>query len=551
MSKDKFDFGGYATKNDLKCTDGRTILKDAFKDNDGGTVPLVWQHQHNEPANVLGHALLENREDGVYAYCVFNDSKAGKEAKTLVQHRDITSLSIYANGLIEKSKQVMHGVIREVSLVLAGANPGAVIDNLVMQHADGSLVTDEEEAIIYSGLDLEHSEKEAVKEEPPKEEPVEETPKEEVSHADDTASDEETVGDIFNTLTEKQKNVVYHMIASVANKPEEKKDDEVNHSNEDKGDKGTMKHNVFEGQNEENNKPEAVLTHAQFASIMDDAKKCGSFKTAFLAHIQTYGIENIDYLFPDAKTLTNQPSFIKRDTGWVANVINGTYHTPFSRIKTVHADITADAARAMGYAKGNLKKDEIINLLRRTTTPITIYKKQKLDRDDIVDITDIDVVAWLKQEMRLMLDEELARAILVGDGREAGSEDKIKEANIRPIWKDDDMYAHHVVITATPNGLEPPVVDANDIIDGVARARANYKGSGEPSFYTTSTVLSDMLLLKDTLGRRIYATQGELEAALRVKAIVEVPVTRNRRPCSCYPGSCWHCCQPERLRPGC
>jgi hypothetical protein len=512
MTKGKYDFGGYATKNNLKCTDGRVILKDAFKDNDGATVPLVWQHTHNEPANVLGHALLENREDGVYAYCRLNSSDAGKNAKLLVEHGDITALSIYANDLVEKSKAVAHGVIREVSLVLAGANPGALIDNLSISHSDGSITDLEDEAIIYTGSPLET-----------------ESIEEEVKHADEkTDEDDETVGDVFDTLNEKQKTAVYAIIADVikdeSEEEESEEKEEAEHSNLNEGDKGIMKKNVFDGS--ATAKEKFALTHDQFSSILSAAQKCGSLKEAFLAHeaVQEYGIENIDFLFPDARTLSNEPSLIKRDTEWVSGVINGTHHTPFSRIKSIHADLTAEEARALGYITGNLKKEEVIRLLRRITTPTTIYKKQKLDRDDIVDITDLDVVSWLKREMRMMLDEELARAVLVSDGRPVESLDKINEENIRPIWKDADMYAHKVLVP--PQDLIEPDL-YGDIMDTVVRARQYYKGSGTPSFYTTPAVVTELLLQKDGEGRRIYETEASLAAALRVAKIVEVPVMEN------------------------
>lgn len=510
--KKKFDFSGYATKVDLKCADGRIIRKDAFKHNNGQTVPLVWQHIHNDPTNVLGHAYLENREDGVYAYCKFNETEAGKNAKILVEHGDITALSIHANQLKQKGNDVLHGVIREVSLVLAGANPGALIDNLSIQHGDGKYETDDTEAIIYTGdkislTELEHEDKGSNK----------------------------TIKDVFETLNEEQKEVVYAMIAEALDHSatdgdeegekedekegsDDKKDDTQNKmEHSDKGGK-VMKKNVFDKSKGEEGKEQkkATLTHSQLQTILADAQKCGSLKEAFLTHVQTYGIENIDYLFPDAKTVTPTPDFIKREMGWVPGVIGGTTHTPFSRIKSTAADITADEARALGYVKGSLKKEEVISLLKRTTTPTTVYKKQKLDRDDIIDITDLDIVAWLKAEMRMMLDEELARAVLVGDGRDSESEDKINEANIRPIYKDDNMYSHHVEIESD--------ADTFDIVEAIIRARINYKGSGNPTLYTTPTRLTDMLLLKDTTGRRLYNTEAELASALRVSKIVEVPV---------------------------
>lgn len=502
MSK-KFDFSGYATKIDLKCSDGRIIRKDAFKHHDGQTVPLVWQHVHNDPSNVLGHAVLENREDGVYAYCKFNDTDAGKNTKKLVEHGDISALSIHANQLKQKGNDVLHGMIREVSLVLAGANPGALIDNLSIQHGDGTYETDDTEAIIYTGEKLS------------------------LTELDHAAGSDKTVKDVFDTLNEEQKEVVYAMIAHALENGddsmsqgaedvedlEETKGDKKNIEHSDKGGK-IMKKNVFDKKDEVEEKK--TLTHSQIQTIFSDAQKCGSLKEAMLSHIQTYGIENIDYLFPDAKTVTPTPDFISRDMGWVPGVIGGTTHTPFSRIKSTAADITADEARALGYVKGSLKKEEVISLLKRITTPTTVYKKQKLDRDDIVDITDLDVVSWLKAEMRMMLDEELARAVLVGDGRDVESEDKINEENIRPIYKDEDMYSHKVALASD--------LTVDEMIDEIIRARVNYKGSGNPAFYTTPTMLTNMLLVKDQMGRRLYNTESELASALRVSKIVEVPV---------------------------
>lgn len=497
MTKKNYDFSGYATKANVKCGDGRVIMPEAFKESNGKVVPLVWQHMHEESTNVLGHALLEHRPDGVYAYCSFNESVQGKNAKLLVQHGDITALSIYANGLVEKSKNVVHGVIREVSLVLAGANPGAVIENVGMAHADGSVVDLEDEAVIFTsfeGLDY----------------------PENIQHAESEDS-EETVGDVFNTLSEKQKTAVAAIIAEIMDEEsDEGTKEEVEHSIIDEGEQ-VMKTNVFDGSAMEK-ETRKHLTHDQIRSIFDTAQKVGSLKAAVLQHAGTYGIDNIDYLFPDAKTLTNEPSLISRDMEWVPQVINGTRHTPFSRIKTIHADITVETARALGYVKGNLKKEEVFALLRRITTPTTIYKKQKLDRDDIIDITDLDVVAWLKREMRMMLDEEIARALLVGDGRDpvADVDDKIDETHIRPIWKDDDLYAHKVTLASDDTVTE--------MIDAIITARTNYKGSGSPVLYTTTAFLTSMLLLKDSLGYRIYKTEQELAAALRVSKIVEVPV---------------------------
>lgn len=489
-----YDFSGWATRNNLRCSDGRTIMKDAFKHNDGQTVPLVWNHQHNDPLNVLGHALLENREEGVYAYCKFNETESGKNAKLLVEHGDVSALSIYANQLKQQGSNVIHGAIREISLVLAGANPGAFIDS-VMSHGEES----DDEAIIYTGEDISLFHADEKKDKP----------------VDEKSEDEETVADVFNTLTEKQKTVVYAMIGQAL---EEKEESEDNNNNDDsKGGNKTMKHNVFDKEDAKKD----VLSHSDLEAIFADAKRYGSLKDSVLAH----GIEQIDYLFPDAKNVTNTPQFIQRDMGWVQKVMNSVHHTPFSRIKSILADITEDDARAKGYIKGNLKKDEVFTLLKRTTTPTTIYKKQKLDRDDVVDITDFDVVAWLKSEMRMMLDEEIARAILVGDGRLSSSDDKINEQNIRPIWKDDDLYTIKAPVTVAANATADEKAKA--FIRVAIKSRKNYKGSGEPTLYTTEDVLTDCLLMEDTTGRVIYDSVSKLATALRVKEIVTVPVMEN------------------------
>jgi len=478
-----YDFSGWATRNNLRCSDGRTIMKDAFKHNDGQTVPLVWNHQHNDPLNVLGHALLENRDEGVYAYCKFNETESGKNAKLLVEHGDVSALSIYANRLKQQGSNVIHGDIREVSLVLAGANPGAFIDS-VMSHGEES----DDEAIIYTGEDIS------------------------LSHADKKSEDEETIADVFNTLTEKQKTVVYALIGQAL---EEKEESEDNNDNDgSKGGNKTMKHNVFDNEYDKND----ILSHSDMEAIFADAKRYGSLKDSVLAH----GITQIDYLFPDAKNVTDTPHFIQRDMGWVQKVMNSVHRTPFSRIKSVLADITEDDARAKGYIKGKQKKDEVFTLLKRTTTPTTIYKKQKLDRDDVVDITDFDVVAWLKSEMRMMLDEEIARAILVGDGRLSSSDDKINEQNIRPIWKDDDLYTIKAPVEVASNATSDQ--KAKEFIRTVIKARKNYKGSGEPTLYTTEDVLTDCLLMEDATGRVIYDSVDKLATALRVKEIVTVPV---------------------------
>lgn len=494
---DKFDFSGWATKVNLKCSDGRTIMKDAFKDNDGKSVPLVWNHQHNDPTNVLGHALLQNRDEGVYAYCTFNDSEAGKTGKLLVQHGDVCALSIWANQLKQNLNNVVHGNIREVSLVLAGANPGAFIDSIIM-HGQES----DEEAIIYTGEDivLSHGDDKEDKK-------VEETEKKVET------GKEETVADVFNTLSEKQKNVVYAIIGQALEEGEGPDDEEESEGGKE------MKHNVFD-QTEE--KQDDVLSHDAMNAILADGKRFGSLKESFLAHADEYGIKQIDYLFPEVKSLNNPPEFIKRETGWVSKVMNGVHRTPFSRIKSSFADITADEARAKGYIKGNLKKEEVFTLLKRSTTPTTIYKKQKLDRDDIIDITDFDVVTWLKSEMRMMLDEEIARAILIGDGRLSSSDDKINEQNIRPIVNDSELYTVHVSVTVASNATSDDKAKA--MIRAAVKARKNYKGSGNPTFFTTEDWLTDALLLEDTMGHRLYKNESDVAAAMRVSNIVTVPV---------------------------
>ena len=495
---DKYDFSGYVTRNDLQCADGRIIRKDAFKGNDGQIVPLVWNHDHNDASNVLGHVLLENREDGVYAYASFNDSESGSTARELVRHGDVRSLSIYANKLKEMGRDVVHGIIREVSLVLAGANPGAFID-AVMEHGDDSdgFIVGYDETI-----EMQHSEP-TKKEDNVEGEQV-------LEHADQEGGEKKdpTIQEIIDAMTEEQKTAVYALVGMAM---------EDGSDNEEDGGEEDMKHNLFENEKEEGG---AVLSHDAMESIMKDAKRTGSLKEAFLAHAGTYGIDNIDYLFPDAKTVTPTPEMITRQMAWVQKVINGTKHTPFSRIKSVFADITEDAARAKGYIKGNLKKEEVFALLKRTTTPTTIYKKQKLDRDDVIDITDFDVVAWLKMEMRMMLDEEIARSILVGDGRLADAEDKINEGNIRPIWKDDALYSVKVAIEIAANATATD--KAKQFITSAIKNRKQYKGSGNPALYTTEDVVTDCLLIEDTTGRRIYNTVADLALALRVSEIVTV-----------------------------
>lgn len=550
----KCDFSGWATRNDLLCSDGRTIRKDAFKGNDGQTVPLVWNHQHNDPDNVLGHALLENRNEGVYSYCFFNDSESGQAAKKLVNHGDVKSLSIYANNLKQQGGNVLHGAIREVSLVLAGANPGAFIDN-VMAHSegesDGVIVGYDENIVLYHAMDdVEElkpeaeipAKKPAASSEKTIEEVFNELTEEQknvvyfllgssalsksisnkennnmyMSHADnaDTAGNGgsgRTVKDVFDEMTEEQKNVVYFLIGQAV----EEKGGKTNNSEDE-----NMKHNAFENNYQAN---DDELMHSAMDAILGDAKRFGSVKESFLAHAEEYGIDNIDYLFPDDRNPEKTPQMIARDTSWVKNVMGGVHHVPFSRVKSMFADITEDQARAKGYIKGKLKKEEVFSLLKRSTTPTTVYKKQKMDRDDIIDITDFDVVAWLKTEMRGMLDEELARAYLIGDGRLASDEDHIDEQHIRPILNDNDLF---VIRWSVDDGSGATDL-AKNFIKAAVKSRKNYKGSGNPTLYTTEDMLTEMLLLEDTQGYRLYKTESELATAMRVKNIVTVPVMEN------------------------
>ncbi len=502
--KKKYDFSGWATRNDIKCSDGRTIRHNAFIDDDGREVPLVWNHQHNDPFNVLGHAILQNRGDGVYAYCKLNDTETGKNAKELIKSGDVKSLSIWANNLQQHGGDVLHGAIREVSLVLAGANPGAFIDSILIHGENGY---ESEEAIIYTGEDislsdekLEHSASET-EEENPKEEKMENT----------NYDGEKTVEDVVNSMSEEQRTVMYALIGQAL--------EDAGAGSTGTGDNGgeeTMKHNVFDDTQEYNN--EDVLSHGEMMEIVDDAKRYGSMKDSFLAH----GIENIDYLFPDAKNVSNTPEWISRDMGWVDKVMNGVHHSAFSRIKSMAANITADEARAKGYIKGKLKKEEVFSLLKRTTDPQTVYKKQKMDRDDVIDITDFDVIAWLKAEMRVMLNEELARAFLVGDGRLASDDDKISEDHIRPIFNDAELYTVKIVVDVAHGATDDAKADA--FITAAIKQRKQYKGSGNPTLYCTEDALADMLLLKDSIGHRLYENQSALATTIRVNEIVTVPV---------------------------
>lgn len=517
-----YDFSGYATKNNVRCADGRVIMPDAFKEQNHATVPLVWQHDHMTPDNVLGHAILENRSDGVYTYGFFNSTPSGINAKECVKNGDVKALSIYANKLKHRGSEVMHGVIREVSLVLAGANPGAYIDT-VMVHSDDDDDTEdayikfvEPDNVLFHSDDSDEETTEPVTNEP--EDVIAHAEGDDKKEADMPASggDNRTVQDIIDTMNEDQKNILYALVGMAADGGDEEDD---------------VKHNVFEGDDEMN-----ALAHAEdFAEIIRDAKRYGSLKESalqhgyedislddVLQHDATYGIEQIDYLFPDYKNVNRVPGFVSRDMSWVSKVMGAVSHTPFARIKTVFADITEDEARAKGYIKGKQKKEEVFTLLKRTTDPQTVYKKQKLDRDDVIDITDFDVVAWLKGEMRMMLDEELARAFLIGDGRVSSAEDKIQEAHIRPIWTDDDFYTIKADIEVESTATDDDIAKA--VIRAAIKARVDYKGSGNPTFYTTEEMLTNMLLLTDNEGRDLYDSVDKLAKKLRVKEIVTIEV---------------------------
>ena len=517
----KYDFSGYATRNNIKCSDGRVIMRDAFKDNDHKKVPLVWQHDHMSPDNVLGHAMLENREDGVYAYGCFNDTPSGLNAKELVKNGDVRALSIYANKLKQDGANVIHGAIREVSLVLAGANPGAYIDT-VMVHSDGDEETEDAEICFNLNTNpiLYHSDDE--KDNPNKNDNPDKDDKKDKNmnntKVNQGSGSDKTVQDVIDSMTEEQKNVLYTLVGMAADG-----------SLDDEGD-DDMKHNAFEDEDD-------YMAHSvDFSEIIRDAKRCGSLREAVIEHgledvnyedylehgNATYGIDKIDTLFPDFKNINSTPEWVSRNMDWVSGVMNGVSHTPFSRIKSVFANITADEARARGYTKGKKKLEEVFTLLKRTTTPQTIYKKQKLDRDDVIDITDFDVVAWLKGEMRMMLDEEIARAILIGDGRSDSSDDRIFPTNIRPIWQDDIFYTIRAQVDT--KGMTTDEAKTEAVIKAIIRARKNYKGSGNPVFYTTEDVLTDMLLLENQIGDVKYKTKQELANRLRVSDIVTVEV---------------------------
>lgn len=533
-----FDFSGWVTRNDVKCSDGRIIRHNAFKDQDGTRVPLVWMHQHGGIENVLGNVLLQNRPEGVYGYGSLNDSEAANMARLILKHDDVTAMSIFANNLTSQGPNVVHGTIREVSLVLSGANPGAKIDEVLIHDGDSydecdelyffnaednTLKHSDNRDIAYEALDIsesvEHSD--VTKED----EMTEDKTKNDNTDNTDESS-EETLEDIFETMTDKQKAVTYALVGQAL-------DSVKNDSKE--GD--TVKHNVFDDEYTNDDIQNDILVHDAMASIISDAKSGYSMKKVFnsyidehsddgtgdaLMHAATYGVDPIDYLFPEAKTISNTPEFIKRDTGWVSDLMGRVHHTPFSRIKSMFADITADEARARGYMKGKLKKEEVFTLLKRTTTPTTVYKKQKMDRDDVIDITDFDVIAWLKGEMRGMLDEEIARAILVGDGRMMDDDDHIPEDHIRPIWKDAELYTINPVIELEGNETEDDI--ARTFIRTAIKSRKDYKGSGNPVLYTTEDFLTNMLLLEDKIGHTLYDSVEKLATKLRVSKIVTVEV---------------------------
>ena len=509
----KYDFSGWATKNDIRCEDGKTIRQDAFKADNGKTVPLVWNHQHDGPENVVGHALLENRKEGVYFYGKLNDTPRGEIAKKLVESGDIQSVSIYANRIKQESGNVVHGVIRELSLVLAGANPEARIEYPIIQHSDGDFEEVYDEAIIHGAEPI------VVDDETPEDE-SEET----VEHAaeddnKDSKSTGKTVEEIYNSLTDEQKALIAFLVPLLAkNSTEDADEEKVEHS--DEGGEDVMKQNVFDTTQD---KEEATLSQSAINTIFEEAKKGSRLSDSFLAHAADYGIDGIEWLFPEDHELNTRPEFIKREPSeWVSVVMSGVHHTPFSRVKSTYADITEDEARAKGYIKGRRKKEEVFSLLRRSTSPQTIYKKQKLDRDDVIDITDFDVVAWIKGEMRMMLNEEIARAILIGDGRLASSEDKIDETHVRPIANDADLYTIKYAVTTAANADD--AAKARAMIRASIKSRKNYRGKGRPIMFTTADWLTEMLLLEDNTGRPLYATESELATKLRVSRIVEVSV---------------------------
>ena len=527
MNKTDYDFSGWVTRSNIKCSDGRTIMKDAFKQNDGQKVPLVWNHQHDDPSEVLGHALLENRDDGVYAYCKFNNTESGQNAKALVQNGDVDKLSIYANKLKTVTNNVIHGCIREVSLVLAGANPGAYIDSVIV-HGEGSDI--EEEGVIYTNENIdiiEHSDESDSKDDGANSQnnKKEENVKMDEKEKQEEKKDEKTVQEVFDTLNEEQKNAVYTIIGQAVEdaKKENSSDDEEN--NKEEGDSEDMKHNVFD---KDNNKD--VLMHSEMINeAVRDAKKYGSMKESFIAHAEANNMENYEILFPDATELYKEPRVIEEDRSWVAKVMNKVKHTPFSRVKTTFGRMSETEARAKGYIKGNIKTDIKMSFLNRVTTPTTVYIKNDIDRDDVIDITDFDIVAWQKREMRKNLDRELALAMLLGDGRNVSDPNKINEQNIRPVLKDNEMYTIQYTVKdgVDYNNANNSHSENDSVTKGVVRAaiksRKEYKGSGHPSFYTTEDLLTEMLLIEDQNGRLIYDSIQKLCTALRVDEIITIP----------------------------
>ena len=537
--KTDYDFGGWATRNNIKCSDGRTILKDAFKQNDGQKVPLVWNHQHNDPSEVLGHALLENREDGVYAYCKFNDTESGQTAKSLVHNGDVDKLSIYANKLKTQMNNVMHGCIREVSLVLAGANPGAYIDSIIV-HGEGADA--EEEGVIYTDEEIEIANESDNKSEENKEEnedtsndlnnkkedntdmdkEQEKKEEKELQHAD-SDNNEKTVQEVLDTLNEEQKTAVYAIIGQAVEDAKNGKLDEDEENNEGEED---MKHNVFDSDKEN----DEVLQHSEIlASAIEDAKKYGSLRESVIEHAAINNITDIGKLFPDATALNKEPIMIEKDQTWVGKIMNAVKHTPFSRVKVTFGRMTEPQARAKGYIKGNKKVNIQMAALNRVVTPTTVYIKNEIDRDDVIDITDFDVVAWQKREMRKELDKELALAAILGDGRDISDQNKINEQNIIPIVKDVDTFTIKYTITEgkdykqTGNSQSDNDSFTKGIVRAALRSRKEYKGSGTPTFFTTEDYLTDMLLIEDQNGRRIYESIAQLALALRVKEIVTIP----------------------------
>jgi HK97 family phage prohead protease len=531
------DFSGYATKAGLLCSDGKTIMPGAFKHQDSATVPLVWQHGHSDPENVLGHAVLENRNDGVYAYCFLNDSPKAKHTGTLVKHKDITMMSIWANDLIMRSKSVLHGAIREVSLVLSGANPGALIDNITIRHADDDVVL-EDEAIIYTGLEieLEHAADDSDDDETVQDVYDSMTPKQkevlhymvgealvsagsDLSQSGIETDDEDDAKEILDSFSPKQKALVHNMLGQAFALKNKKNNSVVDDTNNDDTKGNSVKHNVFENDKKLGEPTKVVLSHSDIEGIVADATKMGSFKEAVEAYALSHGIEDIDILFPDAKAISTTPELFGRRTEWVNTLMNAVRKSPFARIKTLSADITVQEARAKGYIKGTLKKEEFFKVAKRVTTPTTIYKKQKLDRDDMIDITDFDVVTWLKGEMRLMLDEELARAVLVGDGRAADDEDKIDEERIRPIATDHELYTTVININ-----IDDASSSFSEVVDAIALNRSALRGTGLPIMFTTEYYIGRAMTQRDSLGRRLYRSLDELAAESRVSSIVAVEI---------------------------